>query len=155
MGDFEKLAGLYVAVSPLGRNITREEVGAAGMFLLSDLASGISGEILHVDCGYNVMGSPGRAIEAAKQLVLRKSRRPSPRWRPCSRRTTVQATMSADRTADPGRYRHDPPRRIVSWSGNARKGPSTPGTGSFPAASASRARSRRRPRPANASRRPA
>jgi len=67
VGDSDKLAGLYEAVSPLGRNITREEVGAAGMFLLSDLASGISGEIMHVDCGYNAMGSPGRAIEAAKQ----------------------------------------------------------------------------------------
>jgi enoyl-[acyl-carrier protein] reductase I len=66
VGDFDDLAGLYVAVSPLGRNITREEVGGAGMFLLSDHASGITGEILHVDCGYNIMGSPGRAIEAAK-----------------------------------------------------------------------------------------
>ncbi len=66
VGDHDNLAGLYVAVSPLGRNITREEVGASGMFLLSDLASGITGEILHVDCGYNVMGSPGRAIEALK-----------------------------------------------------------------------------------------
>jgi enoyl-[acyl-carrier protein] reductase I len=66
VGDFDDLAGLYVAVSPMGRNITREEVGSAGMFLLSDLASGITGEILHVDCGYNIMGSPGRAIEAAK-----------------------------------------------------------------------------------------
>ena len=34
---------------------------------VSDLASGISGEIMHVDCGYNAMGSPGRAIEAAKE----------------------------------------------------------------------------------------
>ena len=67
VGDSDKLAGLYEAVSPLGRNITREEVGSAGMFLLSDLASGITGEILHVDCGYNAMGSPGRAIEAAKE----------------------------------------------------------------------------------------
>ena len=66
VGDYEELAGLYVAVSPMGRNISREEVGASGMFLLSDLASGITGEILHVDCGYNIMGSPGRAIEAAK-----------------------------------------------------------------------------------------
>ncbi len=66
VGDADKLAGLYEAVSPMSRNITREEVGSTGMFLLSDLASGISGEILHVDCGYNVMGSPGRAIEAAK-----------------------------------------------------------------------------------------
>ena len=38
-----------------------------GMFILSDLASGITGEILHVDCGYNIMGSPGRAIEAARE----------------------------------------------------------------------------------------
>ncbi len=63
VGDADKLAGLYEAVSPLRRNITREEVGAAGMFLLSDLASGITGEIMHVDCGYNAMGSPGRAVE--------------------------------------------------------------------------------------------
>ena len=70
VGDHDALAGLYVAVSPLGRNITREEVGAAGMFMLSDHASGISGEILHVDCGYNVMGSPGRAIEAIKAGTL-------------------------------------------------------------------------------------
>ena len=67
VGDSDKLAGLYEAVSPLQRNVDREEVGSAGMFLLSDLASGISGEILHVDCGYNAMGSPGRAIEAAKE----------------------------------------------------------------------------------------
>ena len=66
VGDSDKLAGLYEAVSPMGRNITREEVGSAGMFLLSDLASGITGEVLHVDNGYNIMGSPGRAIEAAK-----------------------------------------------------------------------------------------
>jgi enoyl-[acyl-carrier protein] reductase I len=66
VGEADKLAGLYEAVSPLGRNIDREEVGSAGMFILSDLASGITGEILHVDCGYNIMGSPGRAIEAAR-----------------------------------------------------------------------------------------
>jgi len=66
VGDSDKLAGLYEAVAPMGRNIEREEVGAAGMFLLSDLASGITGEVMHVDCGYNIMGSPGRAIEAAK-----------------------------------------------------------------------------------------
>jgi enoyl-[acyl-carrier protein] reductase I len=67
VGDSDKLAGLYEAVSPMGRNIERDEVGSAGMFILSDLASGITGEILHVDCGYNVMGSPGRAVEAAKE----------------------------------------------------------------------------------------
>jgi enoyl-[acyl-carrier protein] reductase I len=66
VGDFDQLAGLYIAVSPMQRNVTREEVGASGMFLLSDMATGITGEILHVDCGYNAMGSPGRALEEAK-----------------------------------------------------------------------------------------
>jgi enoyl-[acyl-carrier protein] reductase I len=72
VGDSDKLAGLYEMSSPMDRNITREEVGATGMFLLSELASGITGEILHVDCGYNVMGSPGRAIEKVKALILAK-----------------------------------------------------------------------------------
>ncbi|MCR4317232.1 MAG: enoyl-ACP reductase [Planctomycetes bacterium] len=40
----------------LGRNITVEDVGNAGLFLLSDLASGITGETLHVDAGYHVLG---------------------------------------------------------------------------------------------------
>lgn len=67
VGDSDKLASLYDLVAPLGRNVEREEVGAAGMFLLSNLSSGITGEIMHVDCGYNVMGSLGRAIEALKE----------------------------------------------------------------------------------------
>ena len=62
----------------MDRNITREEVGSAGMFLLSDLASGITGEIMHVDCGYNVMGSPGRAIEKVKRLILDKVQAANP-----------------------------------------------------------------------------
>ncbi len=67
VADSDKLAGLYKLVAPLGRNVEREEVGGAGMFLLSHLSSGITGEIMHVDCGYNVMGSPGRAIEAVQE----------------------------------------------------------------------------------------
>lgn len=61
VGDVDEMLGLYEAVSPLGRNVTSEEVGRTTGFLLSDLASGTSGEVLHVDCGYHVMGSPGRA----------------------------------------------------------------------------------------------
>jgi len=57
---------LYEAVSPMQRNITLEEVGKSGAFLLSDMAAGITGEILHVDCGYNIMGSPGRAVSKLK-----------------------------------------------------------------------------------------
>jgi len=42
--------------APLGRNVTVEEVGNASMFLLSPLASGITGEVLYVDAGYHIMG---------------------------------------------------------------------------------------------------
>ncbi|MFZ5803133.1 MAG: enoyl-ACP reductase FabI [Candidatus Omnitrophota bacterium] len=42
--------------SPLGRNVTLEEVGHAGLFLLSPLSSGITGEIIYADCGYRIMG---------------------------------------------------------------------------------------------------
>lgn len=54
---------LYEMMAPLGRNVTHEEVGRVGAFLLSDLSNGITGEILHVDGGYNIMGSPGRLLD--------------------------------------------------------------------------------------------
>ena len=42
--------------APLQRNVDVDEVGATGVFLASDASSGITGEIIHVDCGYNIMG---------------------------------------------------------------------------------------------------
>ncbi len=42
--------------APLQRNVEVNEVGATGVFLASDASSGITGEIIHVDCGYNIMG---------------------------------------------------------------------------------------------------
>jgi enoyl-[acyl-carrier protein] reductase I len=42
--------------APLGRRVEVEEVGSTGVFLASDAASGITGEVLYVDCGYNIMG---------------------------------------------------------------------------------------------------
>ncbi|MDA0589723.1 MAG: enoyl-ACP reductase [Planctomycetota bacterium] len=58
VSDHSQMDELYSAMAPLRRNINREEVGKAGMFLLSDLASGITGENLHVDAGFHVMGAP-------------------------------------------------------------------------------------------------
>ncbi len=58
VGDFGKMLKLYPAIAPMRRNVTPEEVGKVGMFLLSDLASGISGENLHVDAGFHIMGAP-------------------------------------------------------------------------------------------------
>lgn len=53
---------MYEHVAPLGRNIDHAEVGNTGAFLLSDLSEGITGEVLHIDGGYNAMGSPGRMV---------------------------------------------------------------------------------------------
>jgi enoyl-[acyl-carrier protein] reductase I len=58
VGDFDTMLKLYTMMSPLRRNITADEVGKTGMYLLSDLASGVTGETLHVDAGYHVMGAP-------------------------------------------------------------------------------------------------
>jgi enoyl-[acyl-carrier protein] reductase I len=58
VGEFDQMLKLYTSMSPMRRNITADEVGKTGMFLLSDMASGITGETLHVDCGYHVMGAP-------------------------------------------------------------------------------------------------
>ncbi|MBX3442376.1 MAG: enoyl-ACP reductase [Planctomyces sp.] len=58
VGDFKKMLTLYETFAPLRRNISEEEVGKTAMFLLSDLASGITGETLHVDSGYHIMGGP-------------------------------------------------------------------------------------------------
>ena len=42
--------------APLGRRVEVEEVGSTGVFLASDASSGITGEVIYVDCGYNIMG---------------------------------------------------------------------------------------------------
>lgn len=61
----DEMLTLYERMAPLGRNITHEEVARSAAFLLSDLSGGITGEILHVDAGYNIMGSPGRLLDKA------------------------------------------------------------------------------------------
>ncbi|WP_343211776.1 enoyl-ACP reductase FabI [Aquisediminimonas sediminicola] len=56
IGDFRYILKWNELNSPLRRNVTIEDVGGAGLYLLSDLASGVTGEIHHVDAGYNVVG---------------------------------------------------------------------------------------------------
>jgi len=56
IGDFRYIMKWNEFNSPLRRNVTIEDVGGAGLYLLSDLASGVTGEIHHVDAGYNVVG---------------------------------------------------------------------------------------------------
>jgi len=57
VGEFDQMLKLYTRISPLRRNITPEEVGRSGMYLLSEMAGGITGETVHVDAGYHIMGA--------------------------------------------------------------------------------------------------
>lgn len=56
IGDFRYILKWNQLNAPLERNVTIEDVGGAGLYLLSDLASGVTGEVHHVDCGYHIVG---------------------------------------------------------------------------------------------------
>ncbi|HLO19068.1 MAG TPA: SDR family oxidoreductase, partial [Sphingomicrobium sp.] len=56
IGDFRYIMKWNELNAPLRRNVTIEDVGGAGLYLLSDLSAGVTGEIHHVDAGYNVVG---------------------------------------------------------------------------------------------------
>jgi enoyl-[acyl-carrier protein] reductase I len=56
VSGFRRMLGQVAAAAPLKRNVTTEEVGNAAAFLCSDLASGITGEVLYVDAGYSHVG---------------------------------------------------------------------------------------------------
>lgn len=56
IGDFKQILGWNELNAPLERNVTIEDVGGSGLYLLSDLASGVTGEIIHVDAGYHKLG---------------------------------------------------------------------------------------------------
>ena len=56
IGDFRDILKWNEFNSPMGRNVSIEEVGNAGVYFISDLSSGVTGENHHVDAGYHVMG---------------------------------------------------------------------------------------------------
>uniref|UniRef100_A0AAT9G3Q5 Enoyl-[acyl-carrier-protein] reductase [NADH] n=1 Tax=Candidatus Aschnera chinzeii TaxID=1485666 RepID=A0AAT9G3Q5_9ENTR len=55
--DFRKMLTHYETITPIKRLVTTEEIGNCAAFLASDLSSGITGEIIHVDGGYNILGA--------------------------------------------------------------------------------------------------
>jgi len=69
IGDFRYILKWNELNSPLRRNVTIEDVGGAALYLLSDLAAGVTGEIHHVDAGYNVIGMKA---EDAPDIALEK-----------------------------------------------------------------------------------
>ncbi|HKM64012.1 MAG TPA: enoyl-ACP reductase FabI [Acidisphaera sp.] len=56
IGDFRYILRWNQLNAPMQRNVTIEEVGGAALYLLSDLGSGVTGEVHHVDCGYHIVG---------------------------------------------------------------------------------------------------
>ncbi|NLC28739.1 MAG: enoyl-ACP reductase FabI [Campylobacteraceae bacterium] len=70
IGDFRTILKWNEANAPLGRNVTTEEVGNSGMYLLSDLSRGVSGEIHYVDAGYNIMGMGAVTTDSDGKTIL-------------------------------------------------------------------------------------
>ncbi|WP_417795757.1 enoyl-ACP reductase FabI [Terasakiella pusilla] len=62
IGDFRYILKWNELNSPLRRNVTLDDVGGAGLYLLSKLSSGVTGETHHVDCGYHIVGM--KAVDA-------------------------------------------------------------------------------------------
>ncbi len=62
IGDFRYILKWNELNSPLRRNVSQEEVGKSALYLLSDLGSGVTGEVHHVDCGYHIVGM--KAVDA-------------------------------------------------------------------------------------------
>jgi enoyl-[acyl-carrier protein] reductase I len=66
IGDFRYILRWNQHNAPLRRNVGLDEVGGAGLYLLSDLSSGVTGETHHVDCGFNIVGM--LAVDAAQPI---------------------------------------------------------------------------------------
>lgn len=67
IGDFRYILKWNELNAPLKRNVTIEDVGRAGLFLLSDLGSGVTGEVMHVDAGYHTVGMV--SVDSAAQTA--------------------------------------------------------------------------------------
>ena len=68
IGDFRYILKWNEYNSPLRRNVNMNDIGGAGLYLLSDLSSGVTGETHHVDCGYNIVGM--KAVDAPDISVV-------------------------------------------------------------------------------------
>ena len=68
IGDFRYILKWNEYNSPLRRTVNHDDIGGAGLYLLSDLSSGVTGESHHVDCGYNVVGM--KAVDAPDISVV-------------------------------------------------------------------------------------
>ncbi|MEN4046156.1 MULTISPECIES: enoyl-ACP reductase FabI [Sulfurimonas] len=70
IGDFKQILNWNETNAPLKRNVTIDEVGNSAMYLLSNLSSGVTGEVHYVDAGYNIMGMAAAATNEEGKTVL-------------------------------------------------------------------------------------
>ncbi|MEA1891346.1 MAG: enoyl-ACP reductase FabI [Campylobacterota bacterium] len=70
IGDFKQILNWNEINSPLKRNVTTTQVGNSAVYLLSDLASGVTGEVHYVDSGYNIMGMAAAQTSPEGRTVL-------------------------------------------------------------------------------------
>jgi enoyl-[acyl-carrier protein] reductase I len=61
VSGFKRLYRYFASIAPLGRNITIDDIGGAAVWLSSDMAAAVTGEVLFVDSGYNILGVPNDA----------------------------------------------------------------------------------------------
>jgi enoyl-[acyl-carrier protein] reductase I len=71
IGDFRYILKWNELNAPLKRNVTIEQVGGAGLYLISELGSGVTGEVHHVDSGYHTVGMVSVDAAAATAELLR------------------------------------------------------------------------------------
>ncbi len=64
ISGFDKMLKAAILKSPLKRNVSLEDVGKTGLYLVSDLSSGVTGEIVHVDCGCHAVYASAEEMEA-------------------------------------------------------------------------------------------
>ena len=70
IGDFKMILRYNEVNAPLKRNVSIEDVGKSGLYLLSDLSSAVTGEVHYVDCGYNIMGMADIAKDSDGNTIL-------------------------------------------------------------------------------------
>jgi len=68
VGGFREMLGLNARMTPMRRNMTMDDVSGAAAYLFSDLSSGVTGEVHHVDCGYS---STGMMTNELKDILLK------------------------------------------------------------------------------------
>lgn len=69
IGDFRYILKWNELNAPLARNVTTEEVGGSGLYLLSSLGAGVTGEVHHVDCGYHIVGMKNPAAPDIATII--------------------------------------------------------------------------------------